>query len=117
MGRSLLSVDLVAVLGLPFGEAGYGRLNKYLVDNVDDDSVESNLDAATEWLREGERWFHNTPRGDIVQFIDLKDLVDQNKCDERSYNIMLNNVVATDLLSLMENKNVVRRVDRVVQDY
>lgn len=110
---SLLPVALIANCTTGSGwYAGYNRINKYLVDNVKDDSVHSNLYAVSRWLEQGNML--TFPTADAKRFLALKELIGDDKCDEKSYEIMANNVKAINLLQLIEEDRITRRVDKVV---
>lgn len=109
---SLLSVALVATFGIQTGQAGYTRLNKFLVDHVNNDIADSNFAVAENWLKEGSRL---TPTGDVKQFLALKDIRDDKTCDSKSYQTMAANVKETNLLELIKDNQVERRVDKIVK--
>lgn len=109
---SLLSVALIATYSPQPGNAKYNRLDKYLTDHVADDNLNANLDAAEAWLGKGRAL---TPTGDVKQFLTLRELVGNEKCDARSHDIMASIVRDTSLIQSMLDYKDLRRVDRVVQ--
>lgn len=108
----LLTVALVATLGSQPGLAKYNRLDRYLTEHVGDDNVNANLVAAEAWLSKGRAL---TPTGEVKQFLALKEIIGNEKCDARSHEITANNVRDTNLLQSMEDYKELRRVNRVVQ--
>lgn len=110
--HSFLSVVLIATSAFQPSQAEYGRLNKYLEAKVQSDDITANLAAAATWLADGKVL---TPRRDLQQFVALNELVANNECNEKSYQIMANNLRATNLLQRMEDYNVKRRVDIIVR--
>lgn len=109
----LMAVVVMASIAVDDAAAGYGRLNAYLVENVPDDEIDSNLEAASKWLKEQTNtimpFLSMVPIRDLKKFTALRDVIDQFKCDHESYEIMRANLKASGL-----NGEVIRRVDKVI---
>lgn len=99
--------------------AGYDKINKYLVAQVANDDVSDNMAAAIEWLKKQENkklpFLSSMPASDLRKFTALQRIIDGAKCDRSDYEILNANERAVDLYALYYDRNVVRRVDKVMQ--
>lgn len=116
--RILLASLAINLLWVIKTEASYSRLNSYLTQNVPDDNVDTNMDAAIRWLKELETskppFFIKNPIKNLKRFVALKQVIDDTKCNDEAYEIMRVNDEAVGLLKLNDNQKVVRRVDKVI---
>lgn len=117
---SLVAALLWALLLIDHTDARYERLNNYLVGNVDNDTVGSNMEAAAKWLKEKDGAKHSflsrTPIRDLRKFTALQQVIDDNKCDRHAYAIMHENEEAVGLHTLIRYRQVFRRVDKVMAE-
>lgn len=114
----LLVVIVVNPLTVAITEASYLRLNNYLVQHVKNDSVDSNIEAAVDWLRELEAtkhgFFMNILIKHLKRFVDLRRVIGDTRCGHEAYEIMRANEEAVGLHRMNDNKRVERRVDKVM---
>lgn len=118
VNRIILTNLLAALLAIRAIEAAYGRINKYLVEEVDSDEVGANLAAASKWLKEHQNERHTflskIPISDLKKFTSLQSIVDDSRCDHVAYEILRTNERVVNLQQLIEENRVLRRVDKVL---
>lgn len=116
----LAAILAIASLAISGAEARYGRINTYLVEKVTSDDAAANLKAASEWLAlqssTKQSFLSTTPISDLKLFTALQQVLEDTKCDRASYNIMVENEEAVGLHKLIRNREVIRRVDKVLLD-
>lgn len=98
--------------------ASYKELNNYLIEKVNNDEVAANMAAANKWLEEQQNvkqsFLSKSPVGDLKKFTALQQVIDDTKCDRSAYDIMRPNEEAVGLRKLLEDGQVIRRVDKVI---
>lgn len=108
----VISILVVCSVAIHNVQAGYTRLNNYLIDKVSTDEVGPNLEAAANWLKEQENskllFLSRAPIGDLKKFTALQQVVDDTKCDHEAYEILRANIDAADSVGN------VRRVDKLI---
>lgn len=103
-------------------EAAYSRLNDYLIENVDNEEISANLEAAFKYLKEQDgvkhlgvhSIFSRTPVEDLKKFTALQQVIGDVKCDDYEYEVILGNEAEVGLYALKEDQKVVRRIDKVM---
>lgn len=99
-------------------EAGYNRLNKYLIEKVHSDEAAPNMEAAIRWLQEQKDvklpLFSTEPIRDLKKFTALQQVIEDTGCDMSSQKIIQQNEEAVGLYKLIEDRHVTRRVDKVM---
>lgn len=116
---TFILVLTMTVASLATGDARYGRINKYLVAQVDNDQVGANMEAAIGWLKkQGSNklsFLSSVPVSDLRKFTALRRIIDGPKCDRGDYEILDTNERAVDLYTVVDRGDVVRRIDKVMQ--
>lgn len=115
----LVASFMVASIAIRNTEAGYDKLNEYLVTKVvDNDEVEANMEAASKWLADQNKvrlkFITRAPIDDLKKFTALQQVIADTRCDRRAYEIMRPNEKAVGLHKKKDYKEVVRRVDKVM---
>lgn len=114
----ILATFMITLLAVENTEATFEQLNNHLEKVVDSDEIAANMEAASTWLVEGKHatYYSKTefPLDDLVQFISLKQVIEDNKCDRTANGIMRDIEEATGLHKLLSAGGVKRRVDRVI---
>lgn len=113
-----MAVLVVASLAISDAEARYEQINSYLCSMVDNDDVSANMAFASQWLEEQEgtrqSFFSRTPISDLKKFTALQEVIDDSSCGRRALVIMRQNEEAVRLHRLIENRQVHRRIDRII---
>lgn len=117
----LVASFVVVSISIRSTEAGYDKLNEYLVTKVvDNDEVEPNMEAASKWLEDQNKvrlkFITKAPIDDLRKFAALQQVVADTRCDRRAYEIMRPNEKAVGLHQKKDFGEVVRRVDKVMLD-
>lgn len=115
----ILFLGLMVTCRLQNALAGYGKVDKYLLQTVDSDNVDLNINAAEEWLTRNSNlkksFLTRDPTEDFRTFVALKQVLGENKCTEASYKIMRENELNIgDLFIKVHSDSVKRRIDKVV---
>lgn len=117
---AVLSVISLGIATIAIGntQADYGRLNDYLVENVDSDDVAANMAAATTWLLEQQSKKHSfpllAPIEDLTKFTSLQKVIFDDQCGWAAYEIMRANEQEVNLNRKTKQNELVRRVDKVI---
>lgn len=110
----------IAALAIGTTQADYGRLNDYLVENVDNDEVAANMAAASTWFLEQQSKKHLflflTPISDLKKFTALQQVIADDECDVSAYEIMRANEHEVDLYRKAKRDELERRVDKVMNE-
>lgn len=111
----LVTACLCASVFIKYAQAGYHRLNEYLVANVDTDDIEPNIEAAKAWLdRKGQSLVSVAPTSDLKKFIALEQVINEPKCDRTDYAILFENEDEVGLYYSFLYDKVKRRVEKVI---
>lgn len=115
----LVATILIAALSIKSTQAGYRRINDYLIKQVrENDDVSANMEAASRWLKEQESkktsCFSSVPISSLSKFTALQQVIDDSKCDRTTYEIMRANEEATGRSNLESEEKAFRRVDKVI---
>lgn len=109
---------VIASVAIDTMEAGYGRINRYLVARVDTDEAEPNMESALEWFNEqkGKRtsFLSTVPMSDLKRFTALQQVMDHAKCNGRDYEILNSNDKAVGLTESVYHERALRRIDKVI---
>lgn len=113
-----LATLLIASVAVRGTGLGYKQLNNYLIQQVNNDEVAPNMEAANKWIQ-GKRsikltFLSKSPIRDFKKFVSLQQVIEDTECDRSVYEIMRQNVEAVGLHRLIEYNSVIRRVDKVM---
>lgn len=115
---ALVATVLVASILISKAEARFGRINTYLVEKVTSDDVSANMEAASKWLEEQvgakQSILSTTPVSDLKKFTALQQVINDVQCHRAAYEILRENMDAVGLSDLIRDRQVIRRVDKVI---